>query len=238
MDELRRHRRMKVPLKIELRHPSLGKQVVAASDMSDGGVFLLIKQATQLPVGDSVLIRTLELGLNGQDTGPPLIMTIVRQTADGIGLQLDPIASANLDSWENDKLARQAIRQCLLIANEFEQILIAKQGSSFNLPSRQLLNTDTWQSGIDAMLEKLNHDGVFNDQQYVLPLPLCSPTSLGEPGSIDLLVACSVTALAATMTSKTPYVDSNSYRWVDTIELTLLIPQLTSKLIDKALNQV
>ncbi|MFT4861727.1 MAG: hypothetical protein ACI95C_000937 [Pseudohongiellaceae bacterium] len=238
MNELRRHRRMKIPLKVEIRHPSIGKTVVAASDMSDGGVFLLMHETSELRVGESVLVRTLGLGINGSESGPPLIMSVVRQTTDGVGLKLEPTASANLESWNSENLTRQAIRQSLFIANDFEQLLVIDRSGAWCLPSRQLVSGDTWQLGIEAILAELKTKKVTNDAYCVIPAPLCLPAALGEPGSIDLLIPCSITKLNPNEGLSTSFLNSEQFNWVDATELSRLIPCLDSKVIDKALKQV
>ncbi len=238
MNELRRHRRMKIPLKVEIRHPSIGKTLVAASDMSDGGVFLLMSETAALTVGESVLVRTLGLGINGSESGPPLIMTVVRQTADGVGLRLEPTASANLESWNSENLTRQAIRQSLFIANDFEQLLVIAQSGSWCLPYRQLVSGDTWQLGIEAILAELKTKQVTNEDYCVIPAPVCMPCTLGEPGSIDLLIPCCISKLRPDEGLSTSFQNNQQFKWVDAAELPKLIPCLDSKLIDKALNQV
>ena len=238
MNELRRHRRMKIPLKVELRHPATGKIIVAASDMSDGGVFLLVEEASKLPVGESVLIRTLGLGINGGETGPPLVMSVVRQTADGIGLKLEKTASANLESWDSENLARQAIRQSLFIANDFEQLLVVRQHSGWCLPNRQLLSSDTWQLGIEAILRDLKAGAIIDKEYSILPAPICMPTALGEPGSIDLLIPCQLAKQQQTDGLSTSFPEGENHCWVDIKTLQARIPALDSKLVDKALQQV
>lgn len=238
MDELRRHRRMKIPLKVELRHPATGKIKLDASDMSDGGVFLLLKDSTKLPVGDSVLIRTLGLGINGSETGPPLVMTVARQTKEGVGLKFEETASANLYSWDSENLARQAIRQSLLIANNFEQLLVITSESKWGLPNRQLQGGDTWQLGIETIRSDLEARGALGKEAWVLPESLCIPSALGEPGSIDLLIPCKISNRDLAPDLNIDFQDGVHHRWVDSNELVELLPSLDSKLIDKALGLV
>jgi hypothetical protein len=228
---------MKIPLKVELRHPAIGKITVAASDMSDGGVFLLIEDSSQLQVGESVLIRTLGLGINGSETGPPLVMTVVRQTSEGIGLAIENTASANLASWDSENLARQAIRQSLVIVNDYEQLLITQRGLTWCLPHRQLLSSDTWQLGIEAMLADLEILGAIGKDHGIIPQPVCLPTALGEPGSIDLLILCHMSKQYLSDDLSTNLSTGKYHKWVAPAELQAIIPALDSKLVDKALKQ-
>lgn len=238
MNELRRHRRMKIPLKLELRHPATGKILVAASDMSDGGVFLVTEETSKLKVGESVLVRTLGLGIRGTETGPPLVMCVVRKTHEGIGLKLEKTASANLESWDSENLTRQAIRQVLFIANDFEQMLVTSKQSNWGLPSRQLLSGDSWQLGIEAMLVALEAQGAIAKDCCVVPESVCMPAALGEPGSIDLLVPCKLVPQNLADDLGLRFHDGASFKWLDATALSNLIPELDSKLVDKALKQV
>ena len=198
----------------------------------------MMSEASDLPVGESVLIRTLGLGINGSETGPPLVMRVVRQTPDGLGLKLEEAASANLESWDSENLTRQAIRQSLFIANDFEQLLLTKQNSGWRLPNRQLLSGDTWQLGIEAILNALSTRGAIPKDYSVLPESVCMPAALGEPGSIDLLIPCSITKPNLNDGLSTSFQDSEHCKWVSAAEISALSPSLDSKLVDKALKQV
>lgn len=63
-------------------HPSFGSMVVMTRDVSDGGVFLLMKEADRLPVGTVLEIQSLAFG----ESAPVLKAKVVRVSADGIGL--------------------------------------------------------------------------------------------------------------------------------------------------------
>jgi hypothetical protein len=88
MQEHRRHRRMKVPLRVEISHPSFGSLQVEAGDMSDAGVFLLMDERYHLDPGENVIVRTLQLGVHGGESSIPLTMRVMRCNKTGMGLEL------------------------------------------------------------------------------------------------------------------------------------------------------
>jgi hypothetical protein len=165
-------------------------------------------------------------------------MTVVRQTSDGIGLRLDSTASANLESWNSENSARQAIRQSLFIVNDFDQLLIIQRDSVWGLPYRQLLANDTWQLGIEAILNDLETQGAIDKDHGIMAESVSLPAALGEPGSIDLLIPCTVSkhTLNAGLSSSLP--DGEHHKWVSSSQLPEFVPALDSKLVDKALKQV
>lgn len=93
MTEMRRHRRMNIPMRLQLSHPALGVMELLTRDISDGGVFILLDEGFnlplfELPLGEKVQVRSLGLGADQNETGEVLTMSIVRQGTDGVGLQL------------------------------------------------------------------------------------------------------------------------------------------------------
>jgi len=118
MHELRRYRRLKIPLQMEVRHPAIGTLQVPAADMSDGGVFLLVDECFQLDLGESVIVRALGLGPHTEETGPPLVMTVTRKSHQGMGLSLEKAASANLESLIAQCHSKHTILQSLFIIND------------------------------------------------------------------------------------------------------------------------
>jgi hypothetical protein len=83
MIENRQYERTDFEAEVELRHPSLGRVILKSRDVSDGGLFLIANGTDELPpIGSMVEVRALVFG----DAAPILKATVVRTTADGIGL--------------------------------------------------------------------------------------------------------------------------------------------------------
>ncbi|MFT4748437.1 MAG: hypothetical protein ACI9E4_000100 [Pseudohongiellaceae bacterium] len=122
MHELRRYRRLKMPLQVEVRHPAIGTLQVPAADMADGGVFLLVDECFQLDLSESVIVRALGLGPHAEETGPPLVMAATPKRHQEIGLSFEEAASANLESLIAQRHSKHAILQSLLIINNKNRV--------------------------------------------------------------------------------------------------------------------
>lgn len=81
--EKRIHNRTPIRLKVNVKHPSHGEQVLLTADISDGGAYFLCDDADRYTEGDELDVQVLNLG-NGD--GPIVQATVVRCDEKGIGL--------------------------------------------------------------------------------------------------------------------------------------------------------
>lgn len=83
MAEKRRHPRTPISSKIRISHESFGSIVVRTRDVSSGGVFLLLEEIPNLPLGTVVEGQIQD----DMPDRPVVQMEIVRVDAEGFGLR-------------------------------------------------------------------------------------------------------------------------------------------------------
>ena len=83
MDERRLHRRTLVDARVVLYHSSFSKMQGRTRDISDGGVFVVLDNATELKQG--ALIKMVMLESPNKDI--IFNMSLVRQVQDGVALR-------------------------------------------------------------------------------------------------------------------------------------------------------
>ncbi|MFQ5643791.1 MAG: PilZ domain-containing protein [Thiogranum sp.] len=81
--ERRKHVRTAFTADVRLVHASVGTLDVKMRDLSDGGVFLLTADSVDLPPGERVEIRALDV-----EGAPVLSARVVRRDSTGIALIL------------------------------------------------------------------------------------------------------------------------------------------------------
>ena len=81
--ERRIHRRKLVNARVLLVHPSFGEYQTYTHDISNGGVFVLLKKQPDLPLGTELEMRLLD----SRDDQIIFKMSIARTDKLGIGLQ-------------------------------------------------------------------------------------------------------------------------------------------------------
>lgn len=85
MIENRKHERYAMSLEVEVIHAESGNLVLSTKDISDGGVFLYMRNQPCPPIG-TVLHLKLR-GLLGGEEPPTVKVTVVRTTEEGVGLR-------------------------------------------------------------------------------------------------------------------------------------------------------
>lgn len=237
MHEARRHRRMKIPLQVEIYHDSLGSLQVEASDMSDGGVFLILDECFQLDLGERVTVRTLGLGADGTDSGPALIMRVARKTAEGMGLELEQSPDQfNFDPSNASQFTspQQSILQSLFIVNEKQQVLVTMQGDHWRLPCRELAFGESWQEGIDRSLQQLESASLQLGADNFKPAAQCIPSSNESSPLIDMLIPCRFHEPSPAEPNQLKH----PFRWIEIKEFTQLNCHLDPVAVDNILGQV
>ncbi len=113
MEDQRRHQRLRIPLRVEVQHGNSSTLELEATDMSNGGLFLLMEESAQPPMGELLKVRSVGLGIDGKESGPLLLMRIVRRTATGIGLRLEPLlAQEQTEQSEPRESTRSVVQAC------------------------------------------------------------------------------------------------------------------------------
>ena len=85
-NDRREHIRTAMSAKVKVVHEELGEFIFSTSDISDGGVFIVVDTEPFAPnLGDTVTVQVQGLPV----PAPILEMVVVRKTNDGYGLQFD-----------------------------------------------------------------------------------------------------------------------------------------------------
>lgn len=240
MEELRRHRRLQIPLQVEIRHPAIGTLEVPAADISDGGIFIKVDECFQLESGESLIVRTLGLGLNADEIGPPLVMKVVRKTPDGMGLCLEETASENLKSLATDPTTMHSVIQSVFLVNQNQEVLFTMQGDHWRLPSRALGSAESWQQGIQALLKTLQETADLDITTNVRVQDNCYPYSVASSSCVEMVIpAYTVSPAKPSPPQQAKGVKSELiYSWFNGLEIGGLNSTLHTDLVDKLLGQV
>ncbi|MCP3850267.1 MAG: PilZ domain-containing protein [Gammaproteobacteria bacterium] len=81
--EQRQHVRTKLTSSVKLTHPDIGTVEVKTLDISDGGIYLILGNTVNLPVGSQVKVQLIDTPFEA----PVLDMLIVRYQENGMALQ-------------------------------------------------------------------------------------------------------------------------------------------------------
>jgi hypothetical protein len=240
MHELRRYRRLKMPLQVEVRHPAIGTLQVPAADMADGGVFLLVDECFQLDLSESVIVRALGLGPHAEETGPPLVMAVTPKSHQEMGLSLEEAASANLESLSAQRHSKHAILQSLLIINNKNRVLFLNFQDSWCLLSRQLAGRESWPELLQLLVDKLNADALFDNNSSIRIESNCYPNSRQTSPFVDLLVPAHLKSSAPDPNlSPDPLSELElRHKWLSCAEISQLSTMLDPKLVDNILDQI
>lgn len=85
-DDRRQHTRTAMTARVRVVHDGCGEFVFSTSDISDGGLFIVMEDDTFKPqLGDKVTVQVQGLPV----PAPILDMRVVRRTEDGLGLQFE-----------------------------------------------------------------------------------------------------------------------------------------------------
>lgn len=81
----RQYKRTDVTLVVKISYPDTEPQLVKSRDFSDGGMFLIIEDASRPIIGEVVSVELIEPA-DGIDILPSHEAVVVRQEKEGIGL--------------------------------------------------------------------------------------------------------------------------------------------------------
>ncbi len=216
MHESRQSRRLNVPLKVEISHPTLGRLDVEARDMSDGGIFVFLDPDFQLPVGEIITAKVLGLGGSDKDPSPTLNMRIVRAEKDGMGLSIVEAAS-------NKPQNLFSIRQSLFIFSSKKNILLLENSPQnspqWTLPNRLMQTGEGWQQGLSLCISQ------YKDLLDI-PLPTPGHHCLASSNHLDIIDNTIEFIVPCAYTGSENLGDEKQlrYRWSSADEVAQLFP--------------
>lgn len=82
MQEKRRHIRTEFSGRVKLIHENFGEREVELHDLSNGGIFVLVREELGLQAGNTIKVQSLDI-----DDAPILPAEVVRLEARGIALK-------------------------------------------------------------------------------------------------------------------------------------------------------
>lgn len=82
----RRSPRLPIQLEVEFNHDETGLVNLVTKDISDTGVFIILKLDKQPPLGTIAKVK-LKNDFEDGEEAPILLMKLVRKTENGIGLE-------------------------------------------------------------------------------------------------------------------------------------------------------
>jgi len=86
LDNQRSDSRMPINIQVEITHDSIGTIELRTSNMSNGGIFVIVEGEINLEIGTTVKVKVK--GKLGDGEEPPLVdMEVVRIEPVGIGLK-------------------------------------------------------------------------------------------------------------------------------------------------------
>lgn len=88
MEERRRFERKSSSIRVEMRHPSFGVIIGAATDISDGGARVTIENTVIPPVGTQVDVQFKKMV--GHINNEPVAMKVMHSSKNALGLMFLP----------------------------------------------------------------------------------------------------------------------------------------------------
>ena len=127
--ERRAHPRVQLPLVVELTHPSIEPIQTTARNISDGGVFVEVKDI-KLRQGARVNVKLMAHSVTDNQPTPTVAMTVKRTEDDGVALAFKNRTAEHL--WSSV----ERLRTELLIGRDYFQVY---QAAFVTHPNRGLL---------------------------------------------------------------------------------------------------
>ena len=157
--EQRQHPRIKLPLLVEIKHASLGSHETTAEDLSEGGVFVALKDH-QIKVG-AVLKVKLKTGLLADaEHSPTVDMQVARIGEDGLGLRFKNKTAEHL--WSSVERLREEL--CIgrdyfqvfadiMILNRKKGVLFVQRQGKWTLPGCYLVAGEQPQESLQNLCQ-------------------------------------------------------------------------------------
>ena len=220
MHEMREHMRHTLPLRVEIRHKGIGTLLVEANDLSEGGIFLMLDDCFQLEIGEVVSVRSVGLGVDGNEKGQELKMRVVRRNDLGMGLALIPGSDQPAEPERqqqpgDEPILTATILQRFLLIDDNNRVLLQRQGDYWHLPARELAAGERWSEGLQNGLDEIRAAGIISPPQTIASSNQCAANKDSLASCAEFLIACRVFNTAA----QSP-VKHSSYRWAQLDDLT------------------
>lgn len=142
--EQRQHPRIRVPMAVELTHPSIGTIHTSLRDISPGGVFVYLPRPS-LNQGARVKLKATTLVAADPQPTPTVDMQVVRVTDDGLGLVFANKTAEHLwhsvQHWRDELTIGEdyfQVHQSALLYQEQRGVLIVQRHGRWLLPGHFL----------------------------------------------------------------------------------------------------
>ncbi|MCZ6617049.1 MAG: PilZ domain-containing protein [Gammaproteobacteria bacterium] len=213
--ERRRHPRIRLPLLVELQHPSLGKTRCVTRDVSEGGVFVLLENPTIRPPAK---LRVTLLNSSAVDNHPTPTVEMIVSRVEVNGLALEFINKTSRHLWESVERLRDElevgrdyfqVHQSAVVVNEAEHILLVQQHGKWMFPGEYLIVGEDWQAAIKGFLvSSFSLKDVVADE--ILAMDSTGENILPEAAVLNVFHLIRANSESFTMTER-----YKSFRWVN-----------------------
>lgn len=142
--EQREHPRIRVPIAVELTHPSLGTVHTSLRDASAGGVFVYLPQPS-IGKGARVKLKATTLIASDPQPTPTVDMQVVRVCEDGLGLTFANKTAEHLwhsvRHWRSELAVGEdyfQVHQSVLLHHPKQGVLLVQRHGKWLLPGHYL----------------------------------------------------------------------------------------------------
>lgn len=158
-NEQRRHVRIKLPLLVELAHPSFGTVESTARDISDGGLFVEL-ETHKLSRGAQAKIRLRSPHVADFQHTPSVDVRVVRVQSDGIAFEFRNPTARHL--WLSVERLREELKvgrdyfqiyHIAVVVNPERGLLVVAQHGKWSFPGTYLEVTDNVDSRVRSFCE-------------------------------------------------------------------------------------
>lgn len=204
--------RVKLPLLVELTHPTLGTMEVAARDVSDGGLFVELVAVELLP-GAQAKIRLQPLHFADFQHTPMVDVRVARVAEDGVALEFKNKTAQHL--WTSVERLRDELRvgrdyfqiyQIAVALHSERGILLMRQHGKWTFPGAYLAVPDRASDTLRHLCE--NELGI-TPAGYPKPLLTRTLTHASIPEASTFCIAYLVDT-----TEKQPHPAVKDWRWI------------------------
>ncbi len=157
--EQREHLRIQIPLLVELTHPAVGSVQCTARDVSEGGVFVVLRES-KIREGAKVKLRLMTVLPTDTQPTPTVDMEVKRTAEDGLGLAFINRTAEHL--WSSVQRLREElaigrdyfqVHQSIALVHEAKGLLLVQQNGKWLLPGHYLRVGENSVSALRAYVE-------------------------------------------------------------------------------------
>lgn len=215
--EQRRYPRIRLPLLVDLKHPSLGSPRCIARDISEGGIFVYTENP-QIKPGAMVKVTIQNtLSVETQPT-PTVDMEVKRVEADGLALAFTTIIGRHL--WDSVEQLRTElavgrdffqVHLNAIVVSDGHALLLAQQHGKWTFPATFLSVGEDWRAALQQFLQREFQVSVGGFG------PIAAMNSVGQPevpeaAVLDVFVEAHAAVQTPQLAQDSRY---KSARWID-----------------------